>query len=264
MTVLAHDRGGPSGAATVLLLHAGVADRRMWDRQWDRLVETYDAIRVDLPGFGESDRRPEVLDPVGDVRETLGDLGVDRVHVVGCSFGAGVAAELAVTSPSRVASLLLVTPGGALIPEATDELRSFGRAESAAIEAGDLDAAVQANVDWWVDGPHRGADAERAAVRQAVAAMQRRAFEITADWDDVEEAELDPPVLERLREIAVSTLVLAGGLDLDAIGLAVQAVVDRVPDVRLETWPDVAHLPSMERPDDFTALLLGWLATQTG
>ncbi|HET9499144.1 MAG TPA: alpha/beta fold hydrolase [Marmoricola sp.] len=263
MTVLAHDRGGPSGTPTVLLLHAGVADRRMWEPQWPALTAEHDVVRVDLRGFGESTVRPDgALDPVADVVATLRALEVERVHVVGCSLGAGVAAELAVAHPTLVASLVLVTPGGALIPEATEQLRTFGRAEDAAVEADDLDAAVQANVDWWVDGPHRDADPERAAVRSEVAQMQRRAFEVTADWDDVAEAELDPPVLERLAELVVPTLVLAGGLDLDAIGLAVQAVVDGVPDVRLETWPDVAHLPSLERPDDFAELVLDWLRSQ--
>ena len=46
--------------------------------------------------------------------------------------------------------------------------------------------------------------------------MQRRAFEVTADWDDVEEEELEPPALNRLGEIVVPVLVLVGGLDLDA------------------------------------------------
>jgi pimeloyl-ACP methyl ester carboxylesterase len=161
-----------------------------------------------------------------------------------------------------VASLLLVTPGGSLIPEATEELRSFARAENAAMEVGDLDAAVQANLDWWVDGPHRDADVSRAGARELVAAMQRRAFELTDDWDDVEEAELDPAVLERLGEIVVPTMVLSGALDIDAIGLAARTVVEGIAGARQLTWPDVAHLPSLERPDDFTTLVLEWVATQ--
>lgn len=59
---------------------------------------------------------------------------------------------------------------------------------------------------------------------------------MTAAWDDVEEVELEPPALDRLTEIRVPVLVLLGALDLD-------------------TTADVAHLPSLERPDDFLALL---------
>jgi pimeloyl-ACP methyl ester carboxylesterase len=90
--------------------------------------------------------------------------------------------------------------------------------------------------------------------------MQRRAFELTADWDDVEEDELDPPALDRLGELDVPTLVLSGALDVDAIDLAATAVLAGVTGARQVVWPDVAHLPSLERPDAFTALLDEWLS----
>ena len=55
---IAYERGGPPGAPPVVLLHAGVADRRMWDPQWAGLTAARDAVRLDLRGFGESDRPP--------------------------------------------------------------------------------------------------------------------------------------------------------------------------------------------------------------
>ena len=262
MTVLAHDRTGPTGALPVLLLHAGVADRRMWDGGvWERLTARRDVVRVDLRGFGESVARPDgPLAPWRDVTGTLDGLGISRVHVVGASFGAGVAVETALAAPGRVASLLLAAPGGSLIPAMTPQLRAFAHAENAALDAGDLDAAVVANVLTWVDGPDRPADRVPGEVRDRVAVMQRRAFELTADWDDVEEEDLEPPAIDRLAELDEPTLVLTGGHDLDAIGDAADAVVAGVRRSRHVHWPDVAHLPSMERPEEFTELVLGWLA----
>ena len=256
------DRAGPIGGATVVLLHAGVADRRMWEPQWAALTSRYDVVRVDLRGFGGSVSRPagDRLAHHDDVAETLARLGVERAHLVGCSLGAGVAVDVALARPQLVASLLLVTPGGSLIPEMTPELRRFVDAENEALGRDDLEAAVAANLDWWVDGPHRDAGEERSAIRALVAVMQRRAFEITADWDEVEEVELDPPALDRLGELDVPTLVLTGGLDLDAISRAAEAVATGIPNARHEAWPDAAHLPSLERPDDFATLLEGWLA----
>jgi pimeloyl-ACP methyl ester carboxylesterase len=90
--------------------------------------------------------------------------------------------------------------------------------------------------------------------------MQRRAFEVTAGWDDIEERELDPAALDRLTAIRVPTLVLVGSLDIDAVHEAARQVVDGIADARLITWPNTAHLPSMERPDDFLALLREWMA----
>jgi 3-oxoadipate enol-lactonase len=141
----------------------------------------------------------------------------------------------------------------------------FVAGERAALAADDLEAAVEANLRWWVDGPHRPPKTVPAAVREQVAVMQRRAFELTASWDEVPEAELDPPALERLGELTAPALVLAGELDLDAIADTAARLAAGVPRARQVRWPDVAHLPSLERPDDFTALLRRWLAeVETG
>jgi pimeloyl-ACP methyl ester carboxylesterase len=258
---IAYDRAGPRGERPVVLIHAGVADRRMWNSLWLMLTAQRDAVRFDLRGFGESVQPPvDELSPVDDLLGLMAELDIDACHLVGASFGAGVAVELALTNPERVASLLLTAPGGSLIAQVTPDLEEFIAAENAALDRGDIDSAADANVDWWVDGPHRDGGAVDAGVRDAVRRMQRRAFELTAGWDDVEEAELDPPALDRLPSLRVPTLVLTGELDLDAIHDAAQRLIENVPTARREHWSDVAHLPSMECPDDFYALLIDWLA----
>ncbi|WP_181309877.1 alpha/beta fold hydrolase [Nocardioides campestrisoli] len=259
-TGIAYERRGPGGRVPVVLVHAGVADRRMWDAQWPGLVTERDVVRLDLRGFGESVEPPTgPLSPVDDLLELLDSLGIGRCHLVGASFGAGVAVEAAVTRPELAESLLLSAPGGSLIAEATDQLRDFLAAEEGALADDDLDAAVEANVRWWLDGPHRAAGTAPAAIRAEVAAMQRLAFEITSSWGPVEERELDPPVLTRLGEVVAPTLVLVGAQDLDAIADTAARVASGVPGARTIEWPDAAHLPSVEHPDRFLELLRGWL-----
>jgi 3-oxoadipate enol-lactonase len=89
--------------------------------------------------------------------------------------------------------------------------------------------------------------------------MQRRAFEVTADWDDVEEQELDPPALDRLGEIEVPVLVLVGGLDLGAVHDAAGRVVAGIAGSRRVDWPDAGHLPLLENPAAFADLLCVWV-----
>src|SRR5690606_41613249 len=80
----------------------------MWDPIWDGLSADRDVIRLDLRGFGDSTARPDgPLCSVDDVTATLTWLGTSRFHLVGASFGAGVAVETALTHPDAVASLLL-------------------------------------------------------------------------------------------------------------------------------------------------------------
>ena len=258
--LLAHDRGGPPGDLPVVLVHAGIADRRMWDAQWGPLTTRRDAVRVDLRGFGESTTRPDgALSPVDDLAATLAALDIGRCHLVGASLGSGVAVELALSRPDLVESLLLAPPGGSLLTQMTPDLRAFIDAEDAALERDDLDAATEANVLAWVVGGGRGAAEVPAEVLALVHLMQRQVFEIQVPWGDLDEAELDPPATERLAEVAVRTLVLIGDHDLETSKEAAQRVARGIPDARLVEWPDVAHLPSMERLEDFLALLLEWV-----
>ena len=247
---LALDRSGPTGDLPVVLLHAGVADRRMWDPLWADLSAERDVVRLDLRGFGESDARPEDgWSHEADVVATLDALGIERAHLVGASMGAGVAVEVALGAarPGRVAA----AGRAGRLADPADDRASCGPSSpprTTRWTPGDLDAAAQANVDWWLVSPRRGADAVPAEARALVHAMQRRAFELTADWDDIEEAEPDPEPLERLGEITVPTLVLTGGLDLDAIGEAADAVLAGVAGARRTHWEDAAHLPSLDQP----------------
>jgi 3-oxoadipate enol-lactonase len=255
---IAYDREGPRGDPATVLIHAGVADRRMWEPVWPALSEEQDVVRLDLRGFGDSAARPAgPVSQADDVLEALSEIGVDRCHLVGASFGAGVAVEAALTRPAAVASLMLAPPAGSLL-EMTPGLRAFIDEETAALERGDLDAAVEVNLSWWVDGPHRHMDQVDPKVRALVGRMQRRAFEVTWDWDGVEEVELEPPALDRLGEVSVPVLVLVGGLDHDTVRDAAGRVLSGVAGVRLVEWPQVGHLPSLERPADFVDLLREW------
>jgi pimeloyl-ACP methyl ester carboxylesterase len=51
---IAYDRAGPRGQLPVVLIHAGVADRRMWEPIWPALTRERDVVRLDLRGFGDS------------------------------------------------------------------------------------------------------------------------------------------------------------------------------------------------------------------
>lgn len=257
---IAYDRQGPAGRRPVLLLHAGIADRRMWDPQWEALTSTRDTVRLDLRGFGDSTRRPAgPLDRVADVVETIEHLGIARCHLVASSFGAGMAVETALTRPDLVQSLLLCPPGGSLLAEMTPDLRAFIDAEEAALARDDIDAAVEANVTSWVIGPGRSEPDVSPDVAAAVRQMQANTFRIAAEWGEVEETELEPPALDRLAELNQPVLVLIGGHDLATTHDAVQRLCAAAPDATRVDWPDVAHLPSMEKPQPFLELLLRWL-----
>jgi pimeloyl-ACP methyl ester carboxylesterase len=246
----------------IVLVHAGVADRRMWDPQWKALQGGHRVVRYDARGYGES------LPPAGpwsqhaDLLGLLDELGIHRAHLVGASMGAGIAVEAALARPEAVSSLVLAAPGGALLGAPSEHLQSVWRAEIAALDAGDLDAAVEVNLKAWVDGPSRTPDAVDPALRVFVGTMQRDAFELPEwDPDDAPESELSPPADARLAEINTWTLVVVGEADQPAILDAAHHVTVHIPAARLVSWPDVGHMLSLERPAEFGRIVAEFLAS---
>ena len=87
---IAYDCLSPHGGVPVLFLHAGVADRRMWDPQWEALAATWDMARLDLRGFGSSECAPEgPVSEVADVVATMEETGGAGSTWSGLPWGRG-------------------------------------------------------------------------------------------------------------------------------------------------------------------------------
>jgi 3-oxoadipate enol-lactonase len=245
--------------APVVLVHAGVCDSGMWDPQWASFPAVHRTVRYDLRGFGRSPLRPGPFCHARDLLALLDRLGLERASLVGASYGGQVALEVAVARPERVDRLVLVD---ARLPldDWSDQLRAFAAEEEAALERGDVDAAVEANLRMWVDGPQRPPGAADPAVRERVRGMQRRAFELQLPvWEQAQEEVLVPDLAQRLPEVRASSLVLAGELDVADFRRIAERLAREVPGARHAVVAGAAHLPSLERPAEFDELVLDFL-----
>jgi len=240
----------------LLLIHAGIADSRMWEPQAQAFAGDFDMVRPDLRGFGDSELPPVPYSMRADLVGLLDHLGVDRAHVVGCSMGGTVAIDLALEYPTRVARLVLVGSGvsGSNLGEADSAL--FADVE-AADKAGDMDAVNRAEVRLWVDGPRRPEGSAPAAVRDLVLDMNGRSLH--RDWSSAPHQKLDPPAIGRLREIAAPTLVIVGDEDLPHAAANAEVITSKIPGSRTVVIKGAAHLPSLERPDAFNRVLQDFL-----
>jgi pimeloyl-ACP methyl ester carboxylesterase len=251
--MLPHDELGDGPA--VVLLHAGVADRTMWSEHLEPLAAAgYRPVAFELSGFGEAPIGSGPWAPWSDVLGAMDELGIERAAVVGNSFGGAVALRIAVTAPDRVSALALVSAPAPGI-EPSPELMAAWEQEEEALERGDVDAAVAAVVGAWTlsDAP--------AALRERVAAMQRRTFELQGDVAHPDEApdplDDDP---DAVRTIEIPALISVGERDKIDFRDGAQALAEALPNARHAVIAGAGHLAPLERPEQFRELLLEFLS----
>ena len=231
----------------VLLLHAGIADSRMWVPQLDVLTAArHRVLAPDLPGFGETPLEPGTVDYVSYAADRL----VGPSAVVGCSFGGRIALELALARPELVERLVVVGAGlGSW--DWSDAAKEGFAEEEEALEQGDLVGAAAAQARMWL-APDAADD-----VRSLTEEMTLRSYELQLPVEDeVTALWPEPPAAGQLEQIAVPTLIVVGSEDVEDIKTIAEKLASEIPGARLATIDGAGHLPSLERPDELNRLLL--------
>ena len=242
----------------LLLLHAGVADSRMWDDQIGVYAHYFQVIRYDLRGFGRSVVPSGPFSHHEDAANLMRFLGIDRANVVGASFGGYVAVDFALEYPEMVRALILCAPIVSGYEPSSEEIRQFFGQEDEALERGEVEAATELNLRMWVDGPQRTRDQVDPAVRERVREMQLHAFSVPVP-EGAERLELSPPAITRLAEIKVPSLIIVGELDVPEFLKISDMVGAGIRGARKIVVPGVAHMPNMEKPGLFNQVVLEFL-----
>lgn len=224
----------------------------MWDPQVPALADAgYRVVRCDLPGHGESPVPSGSFDEAGDIAGLLTGLGIARAAVIGSSGGGRVALDVAARWPERVTALALLCTA-LRGHEPSPALSAFGDREDALLEAGDVAAATELNVELWL-GPEADGD-----TRDAVRAMQRHAFEVQLAAADVECEPVRPEV--DLTRITAPVLLVSGAHDLPDFREIAVHLTGLLPRARHTELDWAGHLPSLERPDLTNTVLLDFLS----
>ena len=241
----------------LVLLHAGVADCRMWDDQFDAFAQHFKTIRYDLRGFGRSSMPPGSFASHEDAAGLLKLLGIESAHVVGISFGGGIALDLALAHPQVVSRLVLCAPSVGGFP-VSETMKRFWREEEAALARGDPAAATDLNVRLWVDGPYRSPQQVNPQVRERVREMQLLAFQ-SPEPEDAEQLPLVPPAIQRLSELQIPVLIIVGDQDLPEKLELADRLARELPHARQAVIKGAAHMMNMEQPEIFNRVVLDFL-----
>jgi pimeloyl-ACP methyl ester carboxylesterase len=243
---LAYDVTGGDGGVDVLLIHAGVNDRRSWRHVIERLAPRHRCVAYDMRGYGETTyEREEGWSPRDDALAVLDAAGLERPVVVACSMGGQAAIDLALAHPDGVAALALIGTAvrGAPYPEPTEgpTAELFARLE-AADAAGDLDEVGRLEAWMWLDGPAAEEGRVGGPARELFLDMNGRALRAE---DPGPEAEL-PDAWPRLGELTMPTLLMLGRLDAESIVAIDEQAATVIPGVRFVHLEGVAHVPHLE------------------
>ena len=232
-------RGG-AGRALVVLHGAGGA---VWLPFMKMLAARFEVIAPEQPGFGESGT-PDWLDTVHDLAyfdlDLLAELDLERVHLVGLSFGGWVAAELAVRDTRRLASLTLVGASG-LHVDGVKQIDPFLLTDEQRIR--DLfhdQTCADAMVAQWL------------APELADVAMKNRASMAKLSWQPRSH---DPHLHKWLHRIDVPTLLVWGDEDKLFPPEYAQAYCKLIPRSKAVIIPECGHLPHVEKPAAFVAAI---------
>ncbi len=254
--------------APLLLLHGYEQSATSWRWVIPTLARTHRVLALSLPGHGDSAPAVGGYAPGRDlapfVAGFLDALGVGPLDVVGNSVGGAVALRLALADPARVRTLTLVASAGLgrevnpLLALAAQPVVGELAILLSRVPGGDLlrttmSAAMLFAQPWRMPAEfvtEQHALGRRAGQLEAATAMARALFDVTGQRE---------VLLDELHTVAMPTLVVWGAYDYVLPAYQGQAAVDRLPAGQLSVLPDCGHLPHVECPDRFAAVLSEFL-----
>ncbi|MGW5747685.1 alpha/beta fold hydrolase [Amycolatopsis sp. NPDC003861] len=269
-TAFGYDEAGEGPA--VVLLHAAIGDRRMWDAQFTELAAGHRVIRYDRRGFGETGGEAGEHAHYEDLLALLDARGIEQAALVGASMGGACALDAALAAPERITRLALLGSGltghtwpdhmQADLARLTEELFPGDRlaryqARTVEVDPADVRAMAEANIRYMVAGPSRDVSVLPPEMVALVREMCEQVYR--HDWTAPQWTERIPDTRHRLAEITTPALVVIGTADAPGLVELSAHLAESLPRAELVELADTGHLPSMERPDEVNALLRKFL-----
>ena len=235
-----------------------------WLENIPHFAKTHRVIAVDLPGFGESELPQEEISIPGYGRFVdafLGEIGVERGVLVGNSMGGFISAEVALSHPSRVDKLVLVSAAG--LVTVTPGRLALAKRVAPYFHLGA--ARTVGRREHWVR--RRGM---RRMFLYGVAThpdllQPELCYEIASGagkdgFLDAFSAVLDYDFRDRLSDVKVPTLIVWGRQDKIVPVGGAHEYERLIAGSRKEIFEDTGHVPMIERPHRFNRLLEEFLA----
>lgn len=249
-----YTQSNPQHAETMVMIHAGICDHRMWEKQVTHFAERFHVITFDMRGFGKSSIPDMPFSHHEDIIALLEHLKVDSAFFLACSMGGKMAINIALEKPRLVKALLLSGPAYGGYRYESDDKHPLDDAIETAEENGDMETVSELEVQLWVEGEGRQASEIDPEIRQLVYEMNLIPLLVADDiWG--KEISLSPPASERLADITQPTLIIIGDLDVAPSIERANNLETFIANAKKVVMTGTAHVPNMEFPDKFNTIV---------
>jgi pimeloyl-ACP methyl ester carboxylesterase len=240
-----------AGEGPDVLLIGGLGDTvESWQFQLDGLAERYRMTAFDNRGAGRTampEGQPTVEAMADDAAAVLRGLGISSAHVAGFSGGSIIAQELALRHPGLVRSLVLQSTWSAM----DRYLKTLARSIHWQAELAPDERAFLEFFFLLVYTPRAHNSGMVSQIIEGALAFPYQ--QSTGDFLQFLDAFVVHETADRLGQIRVPTLVLAGGVDPMSRPELGEDVARRIPGAQFEVMPEESHQPFQEVPDEWNA-----------
>jgi 3-oxoadipate enol-lactonase len=243
--------GDPAGAPVVFANSLGT-DLRLWDSILPLLPKGLKYIRYDKRGHGLSDGPPAPYAMgtlISDVEKLMEHLGAQNAIFVGLSIGGMIAQGLAVKRLDLVRAMVLSNTGAKI------GTREIWQDRIDAVNAGGLEAVVDATMQRWFSSPFHDTD-EFHAWRTMFLRCP------THGWTGCGAAIAGSDFMTTTATLRLPTLGIAGSEDGSTPPDLVRETVGLIPGSEFQLIRGAGHLPCVERPEEYARILSDFLNRQ--
>jgi len=247
----------------LVMIHAGVADSRQWEKEFAFFSQTHQVIRYDMRGFGKSKPVEGEFSHMIDLAGLLDALNLHGpLILMGCSMGGTLALDFALAEPSRVRALIMVDSGPSGLELDMPPLAKFDEVEKA-FESGELDLAAEMETQIWFDGMGRNPDQVNQEMRKLLYEMDRIALSYESMHLGKRLPNSPVPAFDRLAALDIPVLVIVGAHDIPYPLAASDYMLEKIPFAQKAIIEDAAHLPNMDQPHEFREIVKKFLESLT-
>ena len=240
----------------VILLHGHTLDLHMWDPQVKPLLDAgYRVIRPEMRGYGHSSKQQpgQQFTHLDDMMTVMDSLHLVKAHVVGLSMGSFVASEMVAMHSDRLLTATLASGNIRNMPGPSTPFDSLELARKDSVIAQNLAQGIDKWKEEWIEKLVRGGGSNREAIRESVTQQ-------VLDWDGWQLTNREmrnyygyeawDTLKARCPEIPV--LILSGENE----GKGKNPMLKYLPNSQQVIIPDCGHMSNMEKPEEFTQLIL--------